>query len=116
MARIFHVHWNKREAIETVRSLRNAGHVVRYHADAGGEAWKLLKESPPDVLIISLDRLPSHGRRIAAVTHEYKKLRDLPVIFVGGGKDQVDVTRKEFPDAVYCSFDSLLNTIKKVVA
>ncbi len=116
MARLFYIHWNKDEALEIVRALREAGHVVRYHAESGEEAWKLLKESPPDVLLISLERLPSHGRRVAAVTTEYKKLRELPVIFVGGEDEKVALTKKEFPNATFCSFDLLLKTIEKVVA
>lgn len=116
MAQLFYIHWHKDEALEDVQELREAGHVVRYHADSGDEAWKLLKENPPDALVISLERLPSHGRRVAAVTTEYKKLRELPVIFVGGEKDKVDVTRKEFPQAAFCTFDLLLKTIQEVVA
>lgn len=98
-----------------VRPLREAGHVVRYHADSGEEAWKLLKQSPPDALVISLERLPSHGRRVVAATRETRKLREVPVIFVGGETEKVDVAKKEFPDATFCSFDSLLNTIARVV-
>jgi hypothetical protein len=49
MARIFYVHWNKKEALNTVRFLRRAGHVVSYHCDSGTEAWRLLKQSPPDL-------------------------------------------------------------------
>ena len=30
MARIFYVHWNKEEVLESVRALREAGHTVGY--------------------------------------------------------------------------------------
>jgi CheY-like chemotaxis protein len=113
MSRLFYVHWNKEEALVTVRELRAAGHVVRYHAESGEEAWKLLKQSPPDLLVVSLARLPSHGRRVAAVTKETKKLRDLPILFVGGEPEKVKVAREEFLAASFCSPEDLIEAIKK---
>ena len=84
MARIFYVHWHEDEALSTVRTLRAAGHSVDYHWSSGEQAWRLLKNAPPDALVISLDRLPSHGRAVAEGTTASKRLRDLPLIFVGG--------------------------------
>jgi CheY-like chemotaxis protein len=103
MARVFYVHWNKEEALATVRALRERGYAVVCHFSteegAGAEAWRAIKERPPDALVVSLERLPSHGRRVAAVVHETKRLREVPVIFVGGAPDKVDRARQEFPDA-----------------
>jgi CheY-like chemotaxis protein len=113
MARLFYLHWNKDEAPETVRALRAEGHTVRYHADTGEEAWKLLKASPPDVLIISLARLPSHGRRVAAVTKEIKKLGNLPIIFVDGEPEKVKVAQEEFPTAEFCTSATLVPVLKE---
>lgn len=115
VARLFYVHWNKEEALEMVRELRAAGHAVRYHADSGEEAWKLLKRSPPDMLVISLGRLPSHGRRVAAVTRQTKKLRELPLVFVGGEPEKVDAAKREFPGAVFCGADDLGKVIAREV-
>lgn len=113
MARLYYIHWDKDEALTTVRRLRKCGHVVRYEAKDGKKTWKQLKDSPPDVLVVSLERLPSHGRRVAAVTRESKKLRDLPVVFVGGEKDKVSVARKEFPRAEFCSTGRLERVLER---
>ena len=102
MACIFYVHWHKDEALETVRRLRAAGHSVDYHWSTGEEAWRLLKDGPPDALAISLDRLPSHGRAVASVTTESKRLRGLPLVFVGGQPEKVAATKRTFPRATYC--------------
>ncbi len=114
MARVFYVHWNKDEALETVRELRDAGHGVDLHWNTGEEAWRLLKEGPPDALVISLDRLPSHGRTVANVTTESKRLRGLPVIFVGGEPDKVAATRAKFSGATFCSRTELLKLLKRI--
>ena len=115
MARLLYVHWNKEEALRTVRALRDAGHVVRYHCStepgAGAEVWKSIKAKPPDVLVVCLDRLPSHGRRVAAVTRETKRLHDLPIVFVGGAADKVAVAKKEFPSARFVSARRLLSVL-----
>jgi CheY-like chemotaxis protein len=115
MTRIFYVHWNKDEAMETVRTLREAGHAVVLHhrieEGAGADAWKSIKAKPPDALVISLERLPSHGRRIAAVTTESKKLRDVPVIFVGGEAEKVEVARQQFPAARFIGPAALVKTL-----
>lgn len=107
MARVFYVHWNRQEAGPTVRRLREAGHTVVCHHSteqgAGARAWKSIKGRPPDVLVVSLDRLPSHGRRVAAVTTETRRLADLPVVFVGGEREKVAVARREFPAARFTS-------------
>lgn len=118
MPRIFYVHWDKDEAMHTVHQMRDAGHTVVAHYStedgAGEDAWKKIKTNPPDALVISLERLPSHGRRIAAVTMEVKKLRDLPIIFVDGERDKVDIARGEFPRAKCISSDSLLDVLRRL--
>jgi hypothetical protein len=120
MARVFYVHWRKDEALATVRGLRAAGHTVRYPTDtgegAGSRAWKALKASPPEVLVVCLDRLPSHGRRVAAVTRETKRLAELPVVFVGGAPDKVAQARREFPGARFTTAARLAGLLARLDA
>ena len=118
MARVFYVHWHKDEAADMVRELREAGHSVNVHWDvtqgAGNDAWNKIRAKPPEALVISLAKLPSHGRRIAQVTIETKKLRDVPVIFVDGEKDKIAVAKTQFPEAKFISSKKLLGTLEKI--
>jgi CheY-like chemotaxis protein len=116
MARLFYLHWHKEECLKTVKQLRAAGHTVRFDHESGEEAWKVLKQSPPDLLVISLDRLPSHGRRVAAVTGQTKKLRDVPVVFVGGEPDKIEVAKRDFPHHVFCDTDALVATVHQMTS
>jgi hypothetical protein len=115
MARLFYVHWNREEGMATVRALRESGHTVIFHwstdEGAGADAWKRLKASPPDAIIISLDRLPSHGRRIAAVTLETRAMREVPVIFIGGEPEKVAKAREELPAAQFSTAALLPGTL-----
>jgi len=111
MARVFYVHWDRQEGLEAVKTLRAQGHRVTFHHStepgAGARAWRTIRATPPDAIAVSLDRLPSHGRRVAAVTKQYKALRDVPVIFTGGTKEKRDMARREFPQARWCAAASL---------
>ncbi|TAH34650.1 MAG: hypothetical protein EYC70_17110 [Planctomycetota bacterium] len=113
MARVFYVHWHEDEALDAVRAMRAAGHTVVYHWDSqtGADTWKTFKASPPDVLVVSLARLPSHGRRVAAVTTETKKYRHIPVFFVDGAPEKLAVARKQFPQATFTTSGRLLDAL-----
>jgi hypothetical protein len=74
-----------------------------------------LKDGLPDVAVISLERLPSHGRAVAEWLWEAKKRQHIPIIFAGGEPAKVQTTRDKFPRAHFCSMRSLLTTIGKVV-
>lgn len=115
MARVFYVHWNKEEALGAARGLRAMGHRVVCHWDDGAEAWRLLRETPPDVLVVSLERLPSHGRRVAAVTRETKRLRALPIVFVDGEAEKVGVARAQFPGSEFCAAGGVRGAIARAL-
>jgi hypothetical protein len=114
MARIFFVHWNESEATGAAEALKTAGHTVTCHWDTGKDGWRKLKDTPPDAVVISLDRLPSHGRGVAAGMSDFKQLRSVPLIFVGGVADKVQATRIKFPSATYCAADELNTALRKL--
>ena len=91
MARIFYVHWNESEALERIAPLTKSGHDVRAHWSTGSSPS--LKRELPDAVVISLDRLPSHGRAVAEWFWEAKSRRHIPIVFEGGKPDKVAVAR-----------------------
>jgi hypothetical protein len=62
--------------------------------------------------VISLDRLPSHGRAIAELIWEAKKRQRIPILFAGGAPDKVKATREKLPKARYCGWDEVLRTLE----
>lgn len=101
MARIFLLHWNATEAKERALALISAGHDVHVHWSA--ESSASLKKALPDIAVISLDRLPSHGRAVAEWLWEAKKRQHIPIIFAGGEPAKVAAIRIKFPNARYCA-------------
>ncbi|MEK6289000.1 MAG: hypothetical protein AABO57_25045 [Acidobacteriota bacterium] len=63
MAKVFYLHWNREEAEARAIVLKKAGHDVRCHWST--EEHIKLGDFTPEAVIISLDRLPSHGRAVA---------------------------------------------------
>ena len=113
MAKIFLLHWNEAEAKERGLALSRAGHDVRLHWST--RSGPPLKDALPDIAVISLDRLPSHGRAIAEWLWEARKRQHIPIIFAGGEPSKIDATRKKFPGALYCSAAAVLDEVAKLV-
>ncbi len=83
------VHWHPEEA----RALRRA---------LGG---------PPAALIISLSRLPSHGRETATARRQGRAQASPPIPLIGGQPTQVARVRQREPDAHYLEECQLAATI-----
>ena len=65
MKKIFLIHFNEDEVKEKIQPLKQAGYKVDYHFST--ETIADFRDDLPDVLVICLDRLPSHGRAICRV-------------------------------------------------
>ena len=85
-----YVHWDEEEAYAVARRLITAGHEVTVHW-AEGEGMRA--DSVPEVLVISLERLPSHGRAVAKWLWNAQYRRAIPVVFVGGRPDSIERAR-----------------------
>ncbi|MGH7150606.1 MAG: hypothetical protein ACREIU_07910 [Planctomycetota bacterium] len=118
MARVVYVHWNEEEGKPAVRALKEAGHEVLFHFSQNAEAatWKRMKEWTPEAMVISLARLPSHGRKVVEWFWEAKSRRSVPVLFVGGDSEKVAVAKEKFPEAVFTSEGRFLAALKKSLA
>lgn len=101
------VHWNSEESQELAKELIDLGWQVR----VGTFELKELKEKPPTALVISLRRLPSHGREVADALWYTKWGRAIPIVFVDGAADKVEATKAKFPLAHFCSWDELPGTL-----
>ena len=108
------MHWNELECKARTREIRRAGHAVRMHWSTTESAD--LKDRLPDALVISLDRLPSHGRAIAEWLWEAKKRQHIPIVFEGGAADKVTATRTTFPAAVFCHTGAVPAALKRFKA
>ncbi len=105
MARIVYVHWHEAELRERSDRLTLAGHEVIGHWSSGSHFR--MEGSLPDAVIVSLDRLPSHGRAVAEWWRETKKRRSIPLYFVGGPAEKAAALLAQFPGTIGCAASEL---------
>ncbi len=79
--------------------LREAGWLVR----TGKFEMSDLKAARPCIVIVSLRRLPSHGREVADAIRSTKWGREVPIIFVDGLPEKAETMRLRFPDNEFIS-------------
>lgn len=91
------IHWKPEEAGPLLTRLRAAG----LDATLLPFPPRLRKETPPQAFVISLARMPSHGRYTALLLRHQKWSRYIPLIFVDGEAEKVARIRKDIPDAIY---------------
>jgi CheY-like chemotaxis protein len=113
MSRAFLVHWNKEDALEKAKAVRAEGWTVVYEHGSGEIAFKDIKAKPPDVVIIYLSRLPSHGTRVAEVLQQTKATREIPIVFVDGEPEKVAKVKAKVPNGTFIASAQLKSTLKK---
>jgi CheY-like chemotaxis protein len=115
MPKIYLVHWNEAEAEERASSLRDLGYEVA-HELSGPAIFRDIRKNPPDVLIIDLSRLPSHGRDIALNLRQAKTTRMIPIIFIEGEPEKTIHIKEHLPDAIYSTWGKIRGSIKYTLA
>ena len=113
MARVRLFHWKAEEAKPLLTLLKAAG----YSVDFGPvSTYREIRLSPPDAIIIDLSRMPSHGREIGVYVRGSKATRHVPILFVGGEPEKIEVVRRVLPDAVYTPASRLRSALRTAIA
>ena len=103
MPRVRIIHWKPEEAAPLVQACRQGGMEAEYDTGdvSGAAVGRALRQNPPDVVVIDLSRLPSHGREIAVWMRSVNATRHIPIIFVNGEAEKVEKVREILPDAAF---------------
>jgi hypothetical protein len=108
MARVTYIHWSEADARRAADRLIDAGHEVTVHWSPEEE---MRHETLPEVLVISLERLPGQGRAVAQWLWDARYRQAIPLVFVGGHPDAVERTRERFGAAVFCGEHQLASVV-----
>lgn len=106
------MHWKAIEAARLIRLLNDGGWTVEYDEVFETSLMKNWRQSPPDLFVIDLSRLPSHGREIAIALRQSPKTRSVPIVFCNGAEQKVALIRSVLPDATYCADANLLAAVR----
>jgi len=115
MANVLLVHWNEPEAKERARALKAFGYKPKILFNPEKHSLAEIREHPPELFLIDLSRLPSHGREIAGHFRRAKATRKVPILFVGGDPERVKTARKLIPDAEFALWDEIRAAIKRAI-
>ena len=95
--------------------LRDAGFAVEYAPKFAPAIFRDMRRTPPDAVVIDLSRLPSHGREIAIAMRGNKILRQIPILFLDGAPEKVEIARRQLPDAAYCQSSRLVTALRQCI-
>jgi len=115
MAQIRLVSWSLDAAREHARVLKKAGFKVDASPLCTGGLIGQFRDNPPDVILIDLDRLPSHGRAVAVVLRSGKSTRHIPIVFAGGQEEKVKTAREQVPGAIFTDWREVAAALKKAL-
>jgi len=115
VADVYVVHWNEAEARERAERVERAGHRVRCGWDEGGGPARELKQRPPDVVVVDLGRLPSHGRQLALWLRGHRRTQHVPLVFIEGDREKTDRLRRAFPGDVFTPWSRIRSALKRAL-
>jgi hypothetical protein len=109
--RLYLCHWHPEEAEELADALRPSGWEIKVIHNGDQLRPKKLREEPPLAFIISLRRLPSHGKKTAQFLWSAKWRREIPILFFDGVPEKVEALRDIYPEATFTSWEALTDVL-----
>ena len=106
------IHWKESEAQKRIAALGEKGFQIIYEIPKDQSFLKRMRETPPEVVIIDLDRLPSQGRDLGVAIRKSLATRHVLIVFVGGAPNKIMPIRELLPDALYSSWDKITGAIE----
>jgi CheY-like chemotaxis protein len=113
--RIRLIHWNASEGRARAALLRAQGYTVQFTIP-DGTIFRQITARLPDLVVIDLSRIPSHGRDVALVLRSGKATRSIPLVFLDGDPDKVSRIKHLLPDAGYGSWVRSAGLLKRAMA
>ena len=103
--------WDAAREPERRRVLEVAGLCVDSAVVESGKLVTHIRLTQPDVMVIDLDRLPSHGRAVGVVLRSTKSTREIPIVFLGGEPEKVARIKADLPDAVFGAWSEAASVV-----
>lgn len=115
MPQIRLVSWDPEKAREHARVLKKAGFTVDASPLNTSRLVTRFRDNPPRVVLVDLDRLPSHGRAVAVMLRSAKSTGHLPIVFAGGAEEKIQRAREQVPGAIFCDWAGAASALTKAL-
>ncbi|MEM7202865.1 MAG: hypothetical protein AAF628_21585 [Planctomycetota bacterium] len=116
MSLVFLVHWHANELAERAARLERAGFAVDGSAAEGGGAARSIRQRRPNVVVIDLARLPSHGKHLATWLRENKTTAATPLVLVADDAKRREAAKAQFPDAIHTTWRGIKGAVGRALA
>ena len=97
------------------RKLKVAGFTVDDSPYQSSRFVTRMRELTPAVVLIDLDKAPSHGRAIAILLRSSKGTRDIPLVFAGGAPEKIERVRRDLPGSVFTDWKNVARAVKQAI-
>jgi CheY-like chemotaxis protein len=116
MTRVRLVAWREEAGREWAEALGAEGYAVEFEATDGGTLLKALKANPPEAVVIDLSRSPAFGRDLGVALRIHRATREVPLVFLDGAPEKVEVVRRVLPDAHYAEPAEISEVLRQALA
>lgn len=110
--RVFLFDWDMDAAPRRAAALREAGFEVEVESEDGARGGRAVLAYPPDAVVLSLEKRPSHSRETADGIRGYKAGRGVPMLFVGGTEADIEKTKARVPGAMFAPRERLVAALQ----
>jgi hypothetical protein len=114
-AKVHLVHWDAVQAKARAAELRAAGYRVA-SGPFSAAVLRSLRARPPAAVVIDLSRSPSQGRDAGVALRLARGTRRVPLVFVGGGREESARIRAVLPDAACTSWARLRGALARALS
>ena len=112
---LFLIDWDVACAESRADGLRELGFRVEVESNNGGRAFRRVRTSVPDVIVVDLRKKASHGREVARALRDLRTTREVPMVFLER-EDQRDQTRARVADAQFATEETLERALDEAIA
>lgn len=112
---VFLIHWHQQEAAELAKELRSHGFSTRVEHEDGGKAVRGILANPPDAIVVSLRRLPSHGRETIRYLREQPNGAGIPILFLEGDPEKVKSVQKAIPEGIFADYSGWIRALRELL-
>lgn len=105
--KLFLVDWDAAAAASHADALRRDGWQVHVESENGGRAYRHIRTSVPDAVVIDLRRKPSHGREVGSALRELRATSTVPIVCIEDDEDAREQTRARISGVCFSSDDAL---------
>jgi DNA-binding NarL/FixJ family response regulator len=109
--KVFLLEWDHERARDEAELLRAAGYDVAVETENGGRAYRSIRTSLPDAIVIDLRARPAIGREVGRALRDLRATRRTPIVCLEDDEESRERTREAIADVRFATTDALADAL-----